>query len=102
MWVQIDECWYFFNEKGYKEVSCYRDGYWLDWNGAWSTMTYAYKGSWHNDAYGWWYEDESGWGPSDEWMMINGKWYYFYTSGYMAHDISIDGCYLGSDGAWVE
>ena len=35
------------------------------------------------------------------WAKIDGKWYYFYSDGYMAHDTIIDGFKLGSDGAWI-
>ena len=37
---------------------------------------------------------------SNEW--VDGKWYYFLDSGYMDYSGYRDGCYLGSDGAWVE
>lgn len=33
------------------------------------------------------------------WNVIDGKWYYFDSSGYMAHDTTIKGYKLGSDGA---
>ena len=101
-WVKVDDYWHYFNEKGYKEVTSYRDGYWLDMNGAWDHVNYPYTGSWEMDTYGWYFIDGSGWYPANEWMKINGRWFYFYASGYMAHDISIDGCYLGSDGAWAK
>ncbi|MCR5213705.1 MAG: glycosyl hydrolase 53 family protein [Eubacterium sp.] len=101
-WVKIDNYWHYFNEDGYKEVTSFRDGLWVDFNGAWDHKNYPYKGEWKYNDYGWWFEDESGWYPSNEWVRINGKWYFFYSSGYMAHDLMIDGYYLGPDGAWVE
>lgn len=30
------------------------------------------------------------------------NWYYFNTNGTMAHDTIVDGCKLGSDGAWIK
>lgn len=34
------------------------------------------------------------------WRQLGNKWYYFNSDGYMAHDTTIDGYILGSDGAW--
>jgi glucan-binding YG repeat protein len=34
------------------------------------------------------------------WTLINDKWYYFNSDGFMVHDTTIDGYYLGSDGVW--
>lgn len=35
------------------------------------------------------------------WYQIDGQWYYFYPeTGEMAHDVSINGLYVGSDGVW--
>lgn len=36
------------------------------------------------------------------WQNIQGKWYFFNDTGYMAHDTYVDGYYLGSDGVWVK
>ena len=54
--------------------------------------------SWRQNSKGWWYTVDS---SATGWMKIDGKWYYFYSDGYMAHDTIIDGFKLGSDGAWV-
>lgn len=73
---------------------------------------------WKQDSNGWWNTEGSSW--SVGWKEINGKWYYFGQDGYMetgwikydgksyylnsdgsmAHDITIDGLTLGSDGTW--
>lgn len=55
---------------------------------------------WKQDNTGWWYEDGSSWATG--WKNLNGKWYYFNSNGYMAHDTEIDGYKLGSDGAWIQ
>lgn len=55
-----------------------------------------------------WKQDSNGWcnteGSSQSigWKEIDGKWYYFYDTGYMAHDTTVDGYTLGSDGSWIE
>ncbi|GEP63143.1 hypothetical protein CBE01nite_09110 [Clostridium beijerinckii] len=35
------------------------------------------------------------------WVNDNGNWYFCYAHGQMAHDTTIDGYYLNSDGAWT-
>ncbi|WP_017209355.1 leucine-rich repeat protein [Clostridium beijerinckii] len=55
---------------------------------------------WRQDNKGWWYTDGDSWYTG--WKQIDGKWYYFYSSGYMAKDIMIQGYYLNSSGAWSE
>lgn len=55
---------------------------------------------WRQDSTGWWYSTGYSWYTG--WKQINGKWYYFDYNGYMAHDTTIDGYQLGSDGARVE
>ena len=73
---------------------------------------------WKQDSNGWWNTEGSSW--SVGWKCIDGKWYYFGQDGYMktgwikydvksyylnsdgsmAHDTTIDGLAVGSDGAW--
>lgn len=60
----------------------------------------AANAEWKEDNTGWWYEDGSSWATG--WKLIDGKWYYFNSNGYMARDTEIDGCKLGSDGAWIQ
>jgi hypothetical protein len=55
--------------------------------------------SWKQDTRGWWYAQDNSWITG--WKPIEGKWYYFNSDGYMAHDTEINGFKLGSDGAWI-
>ena len=75
-------------------------------NGKWynsdGSQTYKATLSWKQDANGWWVEDSDGWYPKNQWQKIDGKWYYFCADGYMDYSEYRDGCWLGSDGAWVE
>ncbi|SEQ25926.1 Putative cell wall binding repeat-containing protein [Lachnospiraceae bacterium NE2001] len=75
-------------------------------NGKWynpdGTQTYEATLSWKCNSTGWWVEDTSGWYPAGQWQKIDGKWYYFTENGYMDYSEYRDGCWLGSDGAWVE
>jgi len=76
----------------------------------------AAHAEWKQDNTGWWYSKDSSYATS--WTNINGQWYYFDSSGYMktgwindsgnwyyfngdgtmAHDTTIDGYYLNSNG----
>ncbi len=62
----------------------------------------AMAAGWRQDSYGWQYVHDDGSVTASNWEMISGKWYYFYNSGYMAHDTMIRDWYVGPDGAWVE
>ena len=73
------------------------NGYWYEKDGS---QTYEYKGEWKENDKGWWFEDSSGWYPVSKWQKIDGKWYYFKDTGYMAADEWIDGWYCGKDGAY--
>lgn len=65
----------------------------------WSIVPMEAHAEWKSDNQGWWYTEGASW--STGWKYIDGNWYYFNADGYMAHDITIDGCYLNSSGAWV-
>lgn len=64
---------------------------------------------WKKDNKGWRYGE--GYYHRTGWNLIDGDWYYFYTGydgystesmrEYMAHDTTIQGYYVGSDGKWV-
>lgn len=58
------------------------------------------RAEWKQDSNGWWNTEGNSW--SVGWRLIDGKWYYFLENGYMAHDVTMDGYKLGSDGAWVQ
>lgn len=54
---------------------------------------------WRQNSTGWWYAEGSSYATG--WKLIDGKYYYFSSNGYMLHDTYIEGYELGSDGAWV-
>ena len=99
-WQKIDGRWYYFCADGYMDYSEYRDGCWLGADGAWDERYSG--GHWASDATGWWYADASGWYPKNQWVWIDGACYYFESTGYMATNKYVDGCWVGSDGAWVK
>ncbi|MBY6931687.1 1,4-beta-N-acetylmuramidase [Clostridium botulinum] len=53
---------------------------------------------WIHDSTGWWYKEGNSYAKG--WRYIDENWYYFYSNGYMAHDIKIKDYYLNSSGAW--
>lgn len=75
---------------------------------------------WRKDSTGWWYSNQTSWAIGWEminnkwyyfdsngymqtgWIKTNGKWYYMYEDGSMAKDTKIDGYTIGTDGAWIE
>lgn len=64
------------------------------------TAEYCWQPIWHD------YEHEwvcyNGNNKIYGWNYINGKWYYFYNStGYMAHNTFIDGWYVDDNGIWT-
>ncbi|MBE6086509.1 MAG: hypothetical protein E7206_00370 [Clostridium beijerinckii] len=59
----------------------------------------AAHAEWKSDNMGWWYTEGNSWATG--WRQIDGNWYYFNSSGYIAHDTTIDGYYLGSNGVWT-
>lgn len=54
---------------------------------------------WKLNSTGWWYTEGNTWATG--WRYINGNWYYFYSDGYMAHNTTINGYYVNSNGAWT-
>ncbi|MCR5213140.1 MAG: carbohydrate-binding domain-containing protein [Eubacterium sp.] len=98
-WLMVNGSWYYFDSEGYMEYDCYRDGYWLNSSGS---IDAQYMGSWKSNNTGWWYEDTTGWYPTQCWLYIDGYWYYFDASGYLATNTTIDGYTVDSSGKWIK
>ncbi len=84
-WEEIGGEWYYFNSDGFMEKGCYRDGYWIGYDGI-----RAYEspsGEWKEDDEGSWYED-GGWYPSDMGLWIDGEYYWFDSDGYWDSSIT--------------
>lgn len=56
---------------------------------------------WKRDTNGWWYVYSNGTYPTAQWLLINGRWYYFEDDGYMATNRWKNNYYLGKDGAML-
>ena len=74
---------------------------WFDgkWYNADGSQVYSGTLMWKSNSTGWWVEDTSGWYPVSCWQKIDGVWYYFGDSGYMATNEYVDGYWLNSDGS---
>ena len=75
------------------------DGKWYDANGA---QTYNGTLMWKSNSTGWWVEDTAGWYPRNSWQKIDGVWYYFMSSGYMAAGEYFNGYWFNSNGSLNE
>ena len=94
-WQKIDGVWYFFKPDGYMAANEYYNGYWFNNDGSWDSQYYL---TWKSNSTGWWVEDKSGWWPANQWLKIDGNWYYFNSSGYMATSTYVDGYWIGANG----
>lgn len=79
------------NGKGCQSVKGWRyiDGYWYYFNPGTAETIKAGDGFVGGDM-------ETGWNKDND----NGKWYFYYYNGHMAHDCWVDHWHLDSDGAW--
>ena len=100
-WLEINKKYYYFNEDGYMAAGEYRDGYWLEGSGA-RSATYT-GGTWMTNKTGKWYQDKTGYYPTGAWLKIDGSYYYFETSGYLAVNKWVDNkYYVDKDGKWID
>lgn len=60
----------------------------------------AANAAWKQNNIGWWYTEGNSYATG--WRLIGGKWYYFYSNGYMASNTTIEGYRLGSSGAMID
>lgn len=98
-WGIVNGKKYYFDKRGYAAANEYANGKWFNADG---TVDEKYSMEWKSNATGWWIEDKSGWYPVNKWLKIDGYYYFFTAEGYMDYSEYRDGCWLGSDGAWVE
>ena len=96
-WVTIDGVMYYFNDDTFNASSEWRDGKWINADGS---CTYEGILQWKSNSTGWWVEDSAGWYPVSSWQKIDGIWYYFNSSGYMASGEYYNGYWFNSDGSW--
>lgn len=59
-------------------------------------------GDWHKSSKGWWLSLKAGGFARNQWLKVDGSWYYFDADGYMETRAIRNGYYLGADGRWAE
>lgn len=96
-WKRIARKYYYFLDSGVMEAGAYRDGYWLEKNGAMNQKNSG--GKWMKNARGYWFQDSTGWYPKNRWLTINGNSFYFDKSGYRVTNKWVGNWYVGSTGA---
>ncbi|OOM78921.1 hypothetical protein [Clostridium sp. BL-8] len=75
---------------------------WNQSNGGWHYyQNNTLKTGWIQDSGKWYYLNPSTGTMQTGWFQDSGAWYYLNSDGSMAHDTTIWGYYLGSNGAWV-
>lgn len=93
-WQLVQGAWYLFDENGYRQngwVTAEGSRYYLYDNGKMATGWFAYEGNWY-------YAGKDG-ATQTGWVMEKpGVYYYLQEDGTMAHDVTVDGYEIGSDG----
>ena len=95
-WVLSSGAWYFY-KNGVKQTGWIKDDsrwYYLNSDGAMKT-------GWLHLGDTWYFLDASG-AMHTGWIYSGYKWYFLNANGSMAHDTTVGGYVLGSDGAWIE
>lgn len=127
-WKQVDGKWYFFDNDGRMQKSKWVQSFYFNDQGQWDeNKVYPH---WMKNSIGWWYVTEDGSYPRDTlfnignntfyfnqvgymvtgWKLIDDKWYFFDSSGYMKKNAwaNINGLwyFFDSEGkmvtGWVE
>ena len=76
-WIKENNTWYYLNNEGIMQTG------WILYNGNWYFLN----------------EDGS---MKTGWILSNGDYYYLNSDGAMAHNVYVNGYYLGSNGAWIK
>ena len=95
-WQNVGGVWYFLKADGTMATG------WQQVGGAWYFLASsgAMQTGWVVDGGTWYYLAPSG-AMKTGWVLDNGTWYYLQSNGAMAHDTTVDGYVLGSNGAML-
>jgi hypothetical protein len=94
-WIQLSKQWYFLDASGAMKTGWVKSG--QDWY--FLAASGAMKTGWLQTGGQWYFLDRSSGKMTLGWKDIDGKKYYFYDSGAMAVNTTIDNKVIGADGA---
>ena len=95
-WKQIDNHWYYYNEKGKMVKDTFWNSYYFHKDGKMSSQEWIHKNG------QWYYAKPSGTISHNEWIQINQRWYYFNNQGILLTNQWKDAYYLKPSGAMAE
>ena len=95
-WKQIDNHWYYYNEKGEMVKDTFWNSYYFHKDGKMSSQEWIHKNG------QWYYAKPSGTISHNEWIQINQRWYYFNNQGILLTNQWKDAYYLKPSGAMAE
>ena len=116
-WLYLGDDVFYMHPDGHMAANEIVDGEnKVDENGKWI------KPQWKTDGTNYWYEYSNGTYPKNQFLQLDGKWYYFtaygfmatgwnwigdssyyfYPDGHMAANETIDGSYVDANGRWVK
>ncbi|MGX7074503.1 SEC10/PgrA surface exclusion domain-containing protein [Falseniella ignava] len=94
-WFEVDGVWYYFKLWGYMESNAWQGSYYLKSDGKMAEKEWVY-----DSYYGsWFYLNEDGTYVNNQWLEVDGVWYYFKLWGYMESNAWQGSYYLKSSGA---
>ena len=98
-WIQKDEVWYYLRSSGAMATGWVQAGgvwYWFD-----ATENSAMATGWR-DIDGVRYYFKSSGAMATGWIQKDEVWYYLASSGALVKNQWVEGCYVNSEGKWVE
>ena len=99
-WKYIDGKYYYFYETaGVMAKGCTIDQYFINNSGVWDKSP-GWKPVISGDATTWYYVKDNGFVVSEDWLEIDGEFYYFNYDGSMASYRVINGCYVNGSGVY--
>ena len=94
-WLEINGKWYYFKAGGYMAKNQWKDRYYLKDNGQMAINEWVHT----PQAF---FAKSDGSYAENQWLEINGKWYYFKAGGYMAKSEWKGNYFLNPNGAMAK
>ena len=95
-WLKLEEGWYYLGTNGARRTNWFQVG--STWYYGTPGTGLLYENQWLNNTY---YLKAGGY-MATGWTLINGDYYYFYSSGAVARNCWIGNYYVDSNGVWIQ